>query len=207
MVHDGADNENNRFAVADELNRRSATRLFWGRPKTPRFDGLRWLPPTDTVPEGLAPNPCPSLRLTELMAGRGIRSNFQLFGGVTVGGQVLTGIPWLARLAGHLDSAAVWPFETGFVADPLEGGGPRARRVVFAELWPTLFGPPDQRGSVRDEGQVLTALDACAQLDGTGWASWFDPEAVRLLPAHRRREVLSEEGWILGVTAPSPPPA
>ncbi len=199
LVHDGPDNANNRFVVADQLNRLTSTRLFWGRPNTTRFAGLRWLPTTDVVPEGLGPNPCAALRLTERLAGGGIRSNFQLFGGVTVGGQVLTGIPWLARLRARLTDAVVWPLETGFVADPLGVGARHRGGVVFAELWPSLFGRPDPRAAVRDEGQVLTALHACSALDDSGWASWFDPIAVRALSGRRHREVLDEEGWILGV--------
>ncbi|HEY3941502.1 MAG TPA: hypothetical protein VGL60_03375, partial [Acidimicrobiales bacterium] len=230
LVDDRPDNENNRFAVANELNRRSGTRLFWGRPASARYDDLRWLPTTDVVPPGLAPNPCAALRRCERAAGPGICSNFQLFGGVTVGGQVLTGIPWLARLLAALPGAVVWPLQTGFVADPLAGAPPGRRaggaaRVVFVELWPSLFGPPDPRGSVRDEGQVLTALGACARQDAAGWAAWFDPVSPggsSALPArvvaqvsarmsaqavvrHAGRHaevpapVLDEEGWILGV--------
>jgi hypothetical protein len=209
LVEDASDNANNRFSAAETINRRTSTRLFWGRPTSDRYAELCWLPPTDDVPEGLAANPCRSLRTTERMAGRGIRSNFQLYGGVTVGGQVLTGVPWLARLVDRFRSrATVWPFCTGFTGDPL--APPRRRSagrdatgapsIVFAELWPSLFGHPDPAASVRDEGQVLTALHACSGLDDAGWASWFDPGVCRSLSDRERLDVLEEEGWILGVT-------
>ena len=210
LVEDGPGNANNRFLVADGINRRSGVRLFWGRPRTPRYEQLAALPPTDRVPAGLSANPCAPLRVTERLAGRGIKSNFQLFGGVTVGSQVLVGIPWLHRLLAQFrELAAVWPFETGFTPDPLgdtgrspvRAGPPRRPRFVFAELWPSLFGPVAAGPSppVRDEAQVVAAARACAGLDAAGWAAWFEPAAVRSLPAGRRAQVLDEEGWILGV--------
>lgn len=211
LVEEGPDNANNRFAVADQLNRRTGTRLFWGRPSTPRHLSYRALPVRDVVPPGLAPNPCRQLRLAERLAGRGIRSNFQLFGGVTVGGQVLVGIPWLARLVERFRSVAVvWPFESGFVADPLahpltgDGGAATTPAVVFAELWPSLFEvspptPQSEEGLVRDERQVVRAAEVCAGLDRAGWAAWFDPASVAELTGAELAAVRDEEGWILGV--------
>ena len=213
LVEDGPDNANNRFAVAERINRRTGTRLFWGRPRSARFEHLSALPPTDRVPAGLAPNPCPALRVTERLAGRGIRSNFQLFGGVTVGGQVMVGIPWLHRLLAQFrDLAVVWPFETGFTPDPIAGEPPGPAigaavptsrpRFVFAELWPSAFDPAPPataRRVVRDEAQVVAAARACARRDAAGWAAWFDPAAAAALPAGQRTSVLDEEGWILGI--------
>jgi len=213
LVEDGPDNANNRFPVADGVNRRTGVRLFWGRPRSPRYEDLVALPPTDRVPAGLAPNPCSPLRITERLAGRGIKSNFQLFGGVTVGSQVMVGIPWLHRLLGEFrELAAVWPFETGFTPDPLghdAGGSPtgssgplRRPRFVFAELWPSVFDPVPGAGApstVRDEAQVIAAAQACAGRDAAGWATWFDPAAAGSLPAGLRAQVLDEEGWILGI--------
>ena len=218
LVEDGPGNVNNRFAAADAVNRRTGARLFWGRPTSPAFGALRALPPTDTVPTGLTPSPCPPLRLAERHAGRGIRSNFQLLGAGTVGGQVLVGIPWLAHLVDRFRPlAAVWPFETGFVDDPLarpaslgpvpgpDGPGERPR-LVFAELWPPLFHRPgsavDREGpeaAVRDEVQVRTAVEACAGCDEAVWSAWFRPATVTGLSPGQRARVEEEEGWILGV--------
>jgi len=210
LVDDGPDNANNRFAAADRMNRSTGVRLFWGRPATPAYAVLDALPPTDVVPAPLRPNPCAPLRVAERLAGRGIRSNFQLFGGVTVGGQVLVGIPWLLRLLERFrPEVAVWPFETGFVDDPLAG---RGTRVVVAELWPSLFVPHGGRspggsgrsgsgrpGAVRDEVQVVAGVEACLARDRTGWARWFDPASAAALGGAERASVLTEEGWILGV--------
>ena len=200
LVHDGPDNTNNRFVVADQLNRLTSTRLFWGRPNTTRFAGLRWLPTTNVVPEGLGPNPCAALRLTERLAGGGIRSNFQLFGGVTVGGQVLTGIPWLARLKGPSDRPVVWPLETGFVADPLGVGARHRGGVVFAELWPSLFGapdPPSSRPRRRSGADRVACLFRTRRLWG-GRRGSTPSRSERCLDADAAR-CWTKKGRILGV--------
>jgi hypothetical protein len=209
LVVDGPDNVNNRFECADRINRRSGTAIFWGRPTGGRHDALRWLPPRRVTPPGLRANPCPPLRATERAAGGGIRSNFQLFGGVTVGGQVLTGVPWVSRLVARLgELVAVWPFETGFLDDPLATGC----RIVLAESWPTAFGPvsPPPSG-VRDESQVRLVVDAWRQAAADGWPGWFDPPGAASAdtrgistgqpddPRTATDLVLAEEGWILGV--------
>lgn len=216
LVVDRPDNTNNRFESADRINRRSGTALFWGRPTGHRHDHLRWLPPRRVTPPGLRPNPCRALRVTERAAGGGIRSNFQLFGGVTVGGQVLTGLPWVRRLVARFgESLAVWPFETGFVHDPLATGC----RIILVEAWPTLFGPVSSSvATVRDEAQVRLVVDVWRRADADGWSGWFDPPGAAAATTAAEPPtgptvstgtrsgpgpVLSEEGWILGVGCPN----
>jgi hypothetical protein len=209
MGRDGADNENNRFAVADSINRHSGIRFFWGRPQHPRFEQLSALPPRDHVPDGLAPNPCGRLRITEAHAGRGIRSGWQLYGAGSVGGQVLTGLPRLEGLLESLgDAVAVWPFETGFGPCPLDGPDPdRAVRdgrrlrptVLLAEMWPPAFTRGRTLDGFRDQAQVRATVEAVAGLDAASWAAWLSPGPVGPLGPGARRRVLDEEGWILGV--------
>ena len=75
------------------------------------------------------------------------KSCWQLNGAGAVGGQVLTGIPTVARLRGALDGAAqVWPFETGLAA-------PDAA-VVFAEIYPSLVPLDPAPEEVKDAAQV-----------------------------------------------------
>ena len=195
-VTDGADNANDRFVVAERINRQTGRALFWGRPAGPRHFGLLALPVRREVPCGLQPNPCDALRIVERRAGPGIKSNFQLFGGVTVGSQVLLGVPYLSRLLRHFgDAAAVWPFETGFAADPLGS----TTRVIVAEIWPSTFGLGRHGSLVRDEGQVVSVVRGCLAREATGWREWFCPPGVRDLGDRRRTAVVGEEGWILGV--------
>ena len=209
LVEDGPDNANNRFAVADRINRTTGIRFFWGRPHHQRFDHLEALPPTDRLPDGLAPNPCRRLRLTEEQAGPGIRPGWQLYGAGSVGGQVLTGLPRLEQLlAGLGDAVAVWPFETGFGPRPLDRPDPgRARRdgrvlrpsVLLAEMWPPAFARGRTWTGVRDQAQVRATVEALSGLDADGWADWLSPRSAAALGPGPRRRVLDEEGWILGV--------
>ncbi len=191
----GEANRSNRFAVADRLNRESGTRYFWGRPGTERYESLDHLPTRDVPVAGLRANPCERLRLCERLASGHIKSAWQLFGGVTVGSQMLTGIPRVAALRDSFDQAtvAIWPFEP----DEVE-----AAQVVVAEIWPTLFaaGPGARSelaraGAVRDEVQVTQTVRACAAADERGdLGRWLAPASEACTP-----ELLGEEGWILGV--------
>ncbi|HMD45318.1 MAG TPA: hypothetical protein VKG43_04115 [Acidimicrobiales bacterium] len=202
-IEDGPDNTNNRFAVADGINGATRTALFWGRPMGPRFDGLAHLAPTSAVPAHLAARRCATLRVTERLAGPGIKSGWQLFGGITVGGQVLVGLPRLASLLGHFGEAAVvWPFETGLTADPRHRSDARsAASLVFAEIWPGAVALTTTASGVRDEAQVVSVVRACAGRDPAGLGAWFAPDAARSLSPGGRTAVEEEEGWILGVGA------
>jgi len=197
-IRDGADNGNNRFEVAADVNSATGTAFFWGSPRP-----LPGLSPTKRhLPDGLAANPLPVFRVTDDVAsrhvGKAIKSGWQLYGGVTVGSQILLGLPYLhALLRRHHGRVVVWPQQTGFVADPL-AAFPDAR-VVLAEIWPTAFDPVYGDG-VRDDEQVRAVVAATlAQQGGAGLAGWFDPPSARRLPAEGHQRVATEEGWILGV--------
>lgn len=186
-----ATNANNRFDVADALNSATGKAVFFGRPPA----GGRWphLGPTRRPPPGLAPNPFPALRETERRAraqvGVAPLSGWHLYGGVSVGSQVLTALGHLQRLRCRYEEAlCVWPQETGF-ADPA-GARPRAS-VVLAELWPTALAAVGRVGEgVRDERQVRSSVEACRsrQRRSGGLSAWFSPASVAApQPVRRRR--------------------
>ena len=192
----GDANRNDRFALADDLNRRAGTRWFWGRPATAGFSHLSHLPPRDVEVDGLRPNPTCRLRRCERpLAGRGIKSAWQLFGGVTVGSQMLTALPRLFDLRRSFgDAVCVWPFEPERLGEAA---------VVIAELWPGQFvsraevdaAVASGRGVVADELQVTTAARRCAEADRDGvLRGWL--ASVGGGPASA---AATEEGWILGV--------
>ncbi|MHB1989014.1 MAG: hypothetical protein ACYCSF_13725 [Acidimicrobiales bacterium] len=191
----GEPNRNDRFVVADRLNCLAGTRYFWGRPLGHSYQSLVHLPARDVDVPGLAVNPCPRLRLCEELAGQGIKSGWQLFGGVTVGSQMVTGLPRVAALRACFDPGTVvaWPFEIRWVD---------SAPVVVAEIWPSLFALDEAARSalaasehVRDEVQVRRAVKACAAADRTGLLQgWLTPSSTACTPA-----LLQEEGWILGV--------
>lgn len=112
---------NNRFAIAEELNRRATGEAapFWGTPRETAWLKRRRPPRRADRPE---------LRGCEAAFRPRPKSAFQLWGAGSVGSQTLLGIPALERLrrrfAGEI---AVWPFEA---AD---------KRIVLAEVYPSCL--------------------------------------------------------------------
>lgn len=190
-ISDDERNANNRFAVADELNARCGTQVFWGRPASASFDHLEHLSIKDVAIPGLARNPLPRLRLAEQLAGTGVIANWMLIGKGAVGGQILTCLPYLERLRRELgDELAVWPFE---------GPGDPGTPVVLAETWFALFDWRGSKGVVRDEQQVRGTLNALRALRPDDWDELLAPPTIEALPPSRRAEILDEEGWTFGI--------
>lgn len=196
-VVDKANNTNNRFQVAAKMNRlmTNEARPFWGAPAS---DAQTWLSTTKPAEHG-ADLP-PLSRRTELATqGKGkagAKTVWQLMGAGTVGGQVITGVPVVKRLADLLgDKAVVWPFATGWkvlTAADLEG-----KEAVICEIYPSLQDAKPEPDEVLDRAQVRTLCDLYARLDeqeklGQLFAAPADatPELVDI--------VERQEGWILG---------
>ena len=190
-IEDDRHNGNTRFAAADAMNADCGTRVFWGRPVGGRWEELVHLPHREVDAPGLAPMPLARLRLCEQLAGAGVISSWMLTGRGSVGGQVLTCLPHLERLTRELgDAVGVWPFE---------GLGDPGTPVVLAETWFGLWDWRAERHPVRDAKQVAGTLKALRGLGPSGLAGLLNPPSVAALPADRRRQVLDEEGWTLGV--------
>lgn len=184
LIDDDRRNRNNRFEVASELNRRLGRLQFWATP--PR----RASPHLTTTKPPRTPEHLPEFRSSELRLRERKQfpfSAWQLLGAGSVGSQALTGIPIVERLRRHPRLAGrtqVWPFQTG-LALPAQ---PDA--IVIAEIWPSAidFGHIDH--PVKDAQQVIALAHWLAEQD----ESIFSP-AVAHTP-----EILTEEGWVLGVT-------
>lgn len=203
LVTDTDRNVNNRFAAASALNQRigpPGSGPFWGCPRkaeTPWFHTHRPDFPYD-LGNGTG---LERLRLCEQRL-RGVQETWKLAYPGSVGGQTLTGIPWLHRLRTHPDLAAtsrVWPFETGFTAAPT-GPGPS---IVHAEIWPGVVEADvqallrDDPGLIRDQAQVRAMCTWARRLDEAGQLGrLFDPSAR--LTAEQAARCVDEEGWILG---------
>jgi hypothetical protein len=191
LIEDRDDNDNNRFAVAAALNRRISEGAFpfWGRPVRMEHAYLGAKHHQRHAEDGLLEKRL----IDEWMVGA--QPCWKLIGAGSVGGQVLTGIPVVRALrddprwAGH---TRIWPFETGL-------GLPDAARIVFAEVWPSWWkvcaklGPPNDKAQVRTVARIFAAHDRAGTL-----AAWFAPE----IAAAGVRQVIEEEAWTLGVTAP-----
>ncbi|HTI32262.1 MAG TPA: hypothetical protein VL422_01220, partial [Miltoncostaea sp.] len=187
-------NANNRFAVADAINRRVAgPGPFWGCPPSAATPAL-----TATV-TGRFTFPVAGLRRLRATeeAMRGVQETWKLLGAGSVGSQALLGIPRVRVLRDDPELAAVsrvWPFETGLTGRPSPGAGPF---VLHAEIWPgTVAVPPD--APIRDEAQVRLMCEWAERRDRDGTlGALFAPE----LDAATAAAVVAEEGWILGAPA------
>lgn len=188
LVEDGATNANNRFDVAEELNRRCGATgpgsgPFWGHPHGRAYErlGPRRPPSPVVTPGGTVLDEWREVESLARTAGWRIQPVWKLSGAGSVGSQTLLALAWLERLrgepvlAGHM---RVWPQETGPVADPWRG----APGVVVVECWPPASADPSAH-AVRDAAQVI----------GT---------ARHLRGAARWEQVggrADEEGWIVGL--------
>lgn len=191
-------NRNNRFEVAAALNARISAGHgpFWGSPPSRAGESLS----VKKAP-GFA-HPCRDSELAEfriaerrfLDAGSRVASTWQLLGAGSVGSQSLTGIPVLHHLRHHpalSTRSRVWPFETGFVADPTHG---HPDAIVHAEVWPGSIPLDSALHDVRDAAQVIGLCQHLAGLDRSGdLAPLFAPE----MSTATRDIALTEEGWIL----------
>lgn len=189
MVKDKADNTNNRFGVASEVNRRitGGPFPFWGCPPK---DALTTLQPKRTRDH--AEGDLPEMRHADAAAKAA--SIWKLYYAGSVGGQAILGIPAVKRL--HASRAAkVWPFETGWKA--LDAADLEGVDVLIAEVYPSLFKAVPQPGEPKDQAQVRVTAEHFAKLDEAGKLGDLFA-APKGAAADLIAEVEREEGWILG---------
>ena len=192
MVKDKADNTNNRFGVASEINRRltGGPVPFWGCP--PR-DTLTTLQPKRTRDHG--PEDLPELRHAEV-AAKGASSIWKLYYNGSVGGQAILGIPVVRRLRlARGDAMKIYPFETGF--DALDEGDLDGVDVVASEVYPSMVKAQAMPGEVKDQAQVRATAEHFARLDEAGKLGALFGHS-KTAPEALIAEVQAEEGWILG---------
>ncbi len=192
-IEDAGDNANNRYQVAQEINRSyPGIGPFWGRPESWRFPDV----PTRASRRTHREAHPPERRITDLHA-RGAKTVWQLAYAGSVGSQVLLGLPILKRLVEHPlmeGRLAVWPFDTGLRAPEAQG--------VIAEIYPSLLRNEvrerTNKGEIPDAAQVRVNAEAFARLDLQGGLSPLF-EGAPDLDADQRRIIETEEAWILGL--------
>ncbi|MEQ9038066.1 MAG: molybdopterin-binding protein [Silicimonas sp.] len=170
-IVDTPDGENNRFEIAQQINALFPDPgPFWGRHAKADFPGVPYRKETVRF-TGFAEK-----RETDVVA-RSASSCFQLAFPPTVGGQVLTGLPVLARLR-RKKGVMVWPYEEW-----------RDAPVVLAEVWPGLVDRAVRASEdrIRDRAQVALLSKALSLVPPDSLESMMQtPPAAR------------EEAWILG---------
>ena len=123
QIVDDAQNRNNRFQVAEGINRAfGGAGPFWGRPAGLDLPALPATKAVDYAALGLAER-----RAVERVVPRA-QPVWKLYTTGSVGSQVLMGLPMVHRLAQGA-GVAVWPFD----ATETERAG-----VVLAEIYPSL---------------------------------------------------------------------
>ncbi|WP_420458337.1 hypothetical protein [Neolewinella sp.] len=193
LIHDHPDNSNNRFQVGAQLNKRIGAPAgpFWG---VPVGQGSRHLGPKRNFDYPVLAQEVllPERRLVDTLHPR-MQPAWKLAYTGSVGSQSLLGIPILRRLRDHPELtqvSGIWPFETG-------GGGAGAKKIVHAEIYPSMLSRPGL-DAIPDREQVntyvawLQARQRMGELQGLLERPWGNDAAVH-------RQVTEHEGWILGV--------
>jgi len=193
LSSDGPANANNRFSVAQQLNEDIGWGQFWARPQTSGHEHLHQL--SATMAGRRQPKQPQSFlddfRLCERVAGGGIQSSWKLYGAGSVGGQILTLLPYLHRLREQLGSAlGVWPFD---------GWQDPGTSVVLLELWFSHQPISVPLGEVRDAAQVRRSAEGLLALHPSDWDELWFPQAVRELPKAEQEVLRREEGWTFEV--------
>lgn len=193
-VRDGKNNENNRFQVADALNKAAPGEgPFWGRPAGLNLTHL-------DMKKRKAPA-YPEFRAIEGQS-KGAKSVWQLAGAGAVGSQTLIGLAHLHRLCETFaDEIEVWPQDSGWQR-------PDAR-IALVEIYPALLdrAPLDRLADgwdnshdiyqIPDAVQVRALCHAFSQAQAQGALDAFFDAPVGLPDPQR---IATEEGWIFGVT-------
>lgn len=135
-ITDGQDNKNNRFAVADLMNRMTGG-PFWGRPAGLALPDLPETKRADYAALGL-----PERRHVETLIPRA-QPVWKLYTTGAAGSQGLMGQPLIHRLSQRRD-VAVWPFDS------------RDSRVTVAEIYPSILAAAvaADPARIKDEAQV-----------------------------------------------------
>ena len=188
-------NANNRFELAAAMNETMTGNAhpFWGAPASKAGPSL-------SVRKGdfSAAGSLPEHRLSE----EWIRSHFhanpksvwQLLGAGAVGSQSLLGIATVAYLREKLPGAALWPFETGFVA--LSQKHLESTPCILAEVYPSTLSITPYSEEILDQAQVRSLSERFESLDSAGiLGGAFDlPDSISDGKIHK---IIGEEGWIL----------
>ncbi len=193
-LEDGPDNANNRYRVAEALNREAfdGAGPFWGHPHQHRYEAV----PTRR-PDGYGER-YPAERREVDRRVRSAHVVWKLVGNGQVGGQVLTGLPAVLRLRDDpalAGDAAIWPFEAGEDPDALPP-------ILLAEIYPSLEVLPEGP-EVKDARQVRAVVGALERDDESGrlGALLAGPWT---LPAILREAVVGEEAWMLNLRDAAP---
>lgn len=185
-VHDDANNINNRFYVAAELNAIIANGRsgpFWGHPRGKQIANLETTSPAFPF-NGSAGVCLKRRRLAEERLPR-TQETWKLYGAGSVGSQALVGIPRVYRLRRHpklVGFSRVWTFETGFSSAPSLDRGPF---ILHAEIWPGVVRNAanvllTDKSLIPDQAQVRAMCQWVMETDDNGQLGELFAQPIRL---------------------------
>lgn len=196
LVLDHPDNANNRFTVGGELNRRISVGSgpFWGVPvgQSGIFLGSRkdFSYPVINKRATLAERRIVETRVQKMQPA------WKLAYAGSVGSQALLGIPRLYQLCFRHEALRkknlVWPFQTAFT-DKL----PTTSCAIHAEIYPSMISV-NKKDKINDRAQVRAYVKWLQTEQAAGQLYKWLAGPGNLSPADRK-QVLREEGWVLGV--------
>ena len=186
-IQDDAQNANNRFQVAAEINGMfPGVGPFWGAPANVQIADL---PHKGSERQG---HGLSEFRAIEEVV-KGAQSSWKLFTTGSVGSQALLGVARLHQLLSRIPKIHLWPFD-GAIPSSFDG-------VVLAEIFPSIFGLdqdgliqrfPNQTYHIKDAAQIRVSTEAFLRVRRTDWDAAY--------PSDRLDDKLTEEGWIAGIS-------
>lgn len=195
-LKDRPDNANARYAIAAGLNYAISKGPFpfWGAPAKDVVSTLGAARP-DFGDAGLEEFRLCERHLRATGPGQP-KSVWQLAYAGSVGSQTLTGIPHVHALRQLWPTSKVWPFE--FPGATLSAEALDETDVVMAEIYPSMIEVRPEKGEVTDQAQIRAMAAHMAELDSKGRLG-VDFSTGKSLSAEQLRQVVDEEGWILGL--------
>lgn len=177
---DSPNNENNRFEVANAINKQLGDKaVFWGRPHQLN---LPFLPTKKNI---CYDNGIKEWRQFEALGREKgslisrMQPSWKLAYAGSVGSQALMGIANLQRHRQKFaEKLAIWPFE--------EPTSP----IVFAEVYPSMFKFEHIPHRIKDAKQVQAMVQVMKR---NSLSNWLDRTRFR-----DNLSVVDEEGWLLG---------
>ena len=195
-LRDTPDNSNARFAIAAGMNYKISQGPFpfWGAPKRDQVNTLAAKKGEFSVGR------LPEYRLCEEHLRNTIKAKpksvWQLAYTGSVGSQSLTGIPHVRNLLASLDSAKLWPFETGF--EELTEDALQNTKTLIGEIYPSALEVTCGKGEILDRAQVRSIAYHYCDLDGKSRLGrvFAPPKSLDRGIIHK---IVAEEGWILSI--------
>ncbi len=196
-MKDKSDNTNNRFALAARMNRLISDGAFpfWGCPKRDELTTLSVKKAREHTSDDMR-----EFRLTETMMmdkklGRP-QPVWKIAYAGAVGGQTMTGLPFVHKLRGDFADMKLWPFELPLA--PLNAETLGNTSIVATEIYPSMIELKSVNTEIRDETIVRIIAEHFADLDEKDrLAAYFTgPEKAA---ESDKTAISTEEGWILGV--------